>query len=144
MNRLFGTKKEVPVPVPVVVKEEPKVDLMEQSQKVDNRINDLDNKTAKLDAEIADMYMKLRNARGPQRNNLKQALVQKLKRRKMLNQQTGQYMKHQMTLDQIAYTQENIQNTLEMCTAIKQSNEAQKAMMKEIDLDKLEDMRDDM
>jgi charged multivesicular body protein 5 len=29
MNRLFGTKKEVPVPVPVVVKEEPKVDLME-------------------------------------------------------------------------------------------------------------------
>lgn len=31
-----------------------------------------------------------------------------------------------------------------MCTAIKQSNEAQKAMMKEIDLDKLEDMRDDM
>lgn len=108
MNRLFGTKKEVPVPVPVVAKEEPKVDLMEQSQKVDNRINDLDNKTAKLDQEIADMYMKLRNARGPQRNNLKQALVQKLKRRKMLNQQTGQYMKHQMTLDQISYTQENI------------------------------------
>lgn len=53
-------------------------------------------------------------------------------------------MKHQMALDQVAYTQENIQNTIEMCTAIKQGNEAQRNMMKQIDLDKMEDMRDDM
>lgn len=97
-----------------------------------------------MDQEIQQMYLQLRSTRGTQRQYLKQRLVQLLKRRKQYGKQVGNYMKHQMVLDNIAFTHENVQNTIDMAQAMKQSNEAQKNLMKNIDLDKLEDMRDDM
>ena len=107
-------------------------------------MNDIDAKCAKMDQEIQSVYQQLRSCRGSQKQYLKQRLVQLLKRRKMYGKRVGNYMKHQMVLDNVAFTNENIQNTIDMCQAMKQSNEAQKALMKKIDLDKMEDIRDDM
>jgi charged multivesicular body protein 5 len=67
-----------------------------------------------MDDEIQQLYLKLRSTRGTQRDFMKQKLVNLLKRRKLLGSQQKNYMSHQMALDNVAFTQENIQNTMEM------------------------------
>eukprot|EP01017_Pseudomicrothorax_dubius_P002032 TRINITY_DN0_c771_g1_i1.p1 TRINITY_DN0_c771_g1~~TRINITY_DN0_c771_g1_i1.p1 ORF type:complete len:125 (-),score=47.00 TRINITY_DN0_c771_g1_i1:58-432(-) len=54
------------------------------------------------------------------------------------------YMGQQMTLDQIAFTKDNIQNTLDMGRAMKEATTMQKEMMKGVNIDELEDIRDEM
>ena len=44
----------------------------------------------------------------------KQRCVMVLKKRKQYENQLKNYMTHQFTLNQVAFTSENIQNTLEM------------------------------
>ena len=44
----------------------------------------------------------------------KQRCMMVLKKRKMYDNQLKQYMNQQFTLDQVAFTSESIQNTLEM------------------------------
>ena len=60
MNRLFGTKKApAPPQKPMAQPEEdttPKYDLIEQQQKVENRVNDVDEKIKVMDQEIAGLY----------------------------------------------------------------------------------------
>ncbi len=114
MNRLFGTKKKEEPKIVAPPKEEKQVDLIEQSKKVENRVNELDGKMSAMDAEIQSLYMKLRSQRGTQRDFSKQKLLNLLKRRKMMGNQQKNYMQHQMALDNVAFTQENIQNTMEM------------------------------
>jgi charged multivesicular body protein 5 len=114
MNRLFGTKKKEEPKIVAPVKEEPKIDLVEQAKKVENRVNELDGKVNAMDAEIQQLYLKLRSCRGTQRDFMKQKLVHLLKRRKLLGGQQKNYFSHQMALENVAFTQENIQNTMEM------------------------------
>ena len=46
----------------------------------------------------------------------KQRCLMVLKKRKLYDNQLKNYMGQQMTLDQVAFTSESIQNTLEMVT----------------------------
>lgn len=87
MNRLFGTKKAEQPKIAEPVKEEKKIDLMEQSKKVENRVLELDNKATAVDLEIQQLYLKLRSQRGTQRDFTKQKLMNLLKRRKMVGNQ---------------------------------------------------------
>lgn len=85
---------------------------------MENRVTELDSKVTAMDNEINQLYMKLRSTRGTQRDFLKQKLVNLLKRRKMIGNQQKNYMQHQMALDNVAFTQENIQNTMEMVRSV--------------------------
>ena len=67
-----------------------------------------------------------------------------LKKRKMYDNQLKNYMSQQMTLDQVAFTAESIQNTIEMGTMMKEVVENQKNVMGTLDIDKLDDLRDEM
>ena len=111
---------------------------------VENRVNELDGKIAQMDQEIQSLYLKLRQTRGNQRDFLKQKLLHLLKRRKMMGSQQKNYFSHQMALDNVAFTQENIQNTMEMATAMKQGYQANMEIMKGVDLDQLADIKADM
>lgn len=62
----------------------------------------------------------------------------------MYSNQMNNFMRNQNVLDNIAFTHENIQNTMEMAEAMKQSNQAHQGMMKNMNVDQLEDMRDQM
>eukprot|EP01015_Nassula_variabilis_P016289 TRINITY_DN2485_c0_g2_i2.p1 TRINITY_DN2485_c0_g2~~TRINITY_DN2485_c0_g2_i2.p1 ORF type:complete len:141 (-),score=69.99 TRINITY_DN2485_c0_g2_i2:40-462(-) len=44
----------------------------------------------------------------------------------------------------VAFTKENIQNTIEMGRAMKEANQVQKDLMKDLNMDELEDIRDEM
>eukprot|EP01017_Pseudomicrothorax_dubius_P017151 TRINITY_DN19467_c0_g1_i1.p1 TRINITY_DN19467_c0_g1~~TRINITY_DN19467_c0_g1_i1.p1 ORF type:complete len:214 (+),score=84.74 TRINITY_DN19467_c0_g1_i1:132-773(+) len=146
MNRLFGAKKEEPQRPPEPPKELPKpVDLTAQAQKMDAKVKDLNDNITQIDKEIAKYYQDIKNAKTKtQQNYLKQRLVMVIKRKKMLQQQMDNYMGQQMTLDQIAFTKDNIQNTLDMGRAMKEATTMQKEMMKGVNIDELEDIRDEM
>lgn len=111
---------------------------------IENRVNEIDGKIAGMDQEINSLYMKLRSSRGNQKSFLKQRLVQLLKRRKMMGNQMGTYFNHQAALENVAFTQESIQNTMEMAQAMKQGYEANMTAMKKVDVDALQDIKDNM
>ena len=118
-------------------------DLYAQSQKMDNRIVDMQNKIKGLDEEIKGLYLKAKNSRGSEQKFVKQRLLQMLKKKKMYEQQVGHYYSSQNAIQNIQFTNENIQNTTEMVDAIKESNQAQKNAMKNVDMDEMADIMAD-
>ncbi|CAD8202857.1 unnamed protein product [Paramecium octaurelia] len=148
MNRLFGTSKQEPPkqqPPPPQNPQQPKViDLSEQQKRSEAKVKELTEQIQELDKQICEQYQKAKTSRGVQQTTAKSRAVMLLKRKKMLEQQLGQMLNNQMTLDQVAFTKENIQNTLEMAQAMQQVVAVQKEAFKEIDMDKLEDLMDDM
>ena len=53
-------------------------------------------------------------------------------------------MNQQFNVDSVAFAQESIQDTLNTVSALKEANTAQKAQMKNINMDEIEDLYDDM
>merc|ERR1712230_141638 len=60
----------------------------------------------------------------------------------MYEGQMGHYYNSQNALDNVAFTNENIANTLEMCNVMKESNEIQQKQMQKIDMDQMADIMD--
>ena len=109
---------------------------------MDNRITDMQNKIKELDVQIKDLYMKARSSRGSEQKYVKQRLLQLLKKKKMYEGQMGHYYNSQNALDNVAFTNENIQNTLEMCQVMKESNDIQQKQMQKMDMDQMADIMD--
>ena len=66
----------------------------------------------KLDAEAKELLEKSKKSKGSTKEMYKQRCVAVLKKRKMYDNQLKQAMNQQITLDQVAFTSESIQNTL--------------------------------
>merc|ERR1711976_238983 len=60
----------------------------------------------------------------------------------MYEGQMGHYYNSQNALDNVAFTNENISNTIEMCQVLKESNDIQQQQMKKIDMDEMADIMD--
>merc|ERR1711904_736793 len=61
-------------------------------------------------------------------------------KKKMYEGQMGHYHNSQNALDNVAFTNENIQNTLEMCEVLKESNDIQQKQMQKLDMDQMADI----
>ena len=109
---------------------------------MDNRIGDMQNKIQELDTQIKDLYMKARSSRGSEQKYVKQRLLQLLKKKKMYEGQMGHYYNSQNALDNVAFTNENIANTLDMCNVLKETNEIQAKQMQKMDMDQMADIMD--
>ncbi|CAD8166512.1 unnamed protein product [Paramecium pentaurelia] len=148
MNRLFGTSKQEPPkqqqPQPQNPQQPKVIDLSEQQKRSEAKVKELTEQIQELDKQICEQYQKAKTSKGVQQTTAKSRAVMLLKRKKMLEQQLGQMLNNQMTLDQVAFTKENIQNTIEMAQAMQQVVAVQKEAFKEIDMDKLDDLMDDM
>lgn len=154
MNRLFGTAQEQPAEAkpqqappqqqaqPNLAQTGPKVDLYAQTQKMDNRINDMHSKIKELDVQIKELYGKARSSRGSEQKYVKQRLLQLLKKKKAYEGQMGHYYNSQNALDNVAFTNENIANTLDMCQVLKETNEIQAKQMQKMDMDQMADIMD--
>ena len=53
-------------------------------------------------------------------------------------------MNQQFNIDQVQFTSETIASTIEMMGALKQATQVQQQEMKKLDMDKMEDMFDDL
>jgi len=149
MNRIFGSKKKPePQPEPTKKKEEEEkpqpIDLTEQSKKLEARIQELNGIIAGIDKDLQEFYPKLKKAKGTQQSYLKQRVLMLMKKRKMYQQQVDNLLSQQFSVDQVAFTKEQIQHTIETTNALREAVKMQKEAMEKIDLDQLEDLRDEM
>ncbi|GBC07409.1 hypothetical protein RclHR1_07440014 [Rhizophagus clarus] len=134
MNRLFGTSKKTPKP-----------SLNDAITATDNRVDAVEVKIKKLDAELVkykDQMKKMRD--GPGKNAIKNKALRVLKQRKMYETQRDQLQQQSFNMEQAAFTTENLRNVISTVDAMQIANKEMQKQYKNIDINKIESIQDDM
>lgn len=134
MNRLFGSKEKVPKPT-----------LNDAIAGLETRISSLDVKLAKLNGELSTYQQKIATMRdGPAKNAIKQRAMKLLRQRKQIETQKDQLQSQSWNMEQATMTQESLRNTMATVDAMKTANKELKKQYGKIDIDKIEDLQDEM
>jgi len=136
MRRLFGSKKKNQAPPP------PSLD--ETSESMEKRIKFLRDKISECDKDLAELRQSIKGSRGSSSVMNKQRAVQVLKRRKMYASQLDSLQGQQFNVEQLNFNQQSIQDTINAAGAMKAAHQVQKQQLKEINLDQIEDMMEDI
>jgi len=135
MNRMFGTKKEVA----------PKPTLQDVSGTMEKRGETLDQKIMKLDKELARYTEQMKKMKpGPAKASVQKRALAILKQKKMYEGQKEKTMQQQFNMDQIMFAQEGLKETKDTVAAMKDANKELKKQFKQINLDQVDDLQDDM
>lgn len=135
MNRLFGRGKP----------KEPPPNLTDCISNVDSRADSVEKKIARLDAELVkykDQMKKMRD--GPAKNAVKQKALRVLKQRKMYEQQSGNLRNQAFNMEQANYATQTLKDTKTTVNAMKLGVKEMKKEYKNINIDEIEDLQDDM
>lgn len=135
MNRIFGTNKA----------KTPKPTLEDAISAADGRVATVEVKIKKLDGELAryrDQLNKMRD--GPGKNAVKQRALRVLQQKKMYESQRDQLMQQSFNMESAVFSAENVKNTMSTLQAMQDSNKAMKKQYKDINIDKIYDMQDEM
>lgn len=134
MNRLFGTKSTVPKPT-----------LDDAIKSIDERSGSLDVKLSKINAELLTYQQKISRMRdGPGKSALKQKALKLLRQRKQIEAQKDQLENQLWNMTQASMTTDNLKNTVITMDAMKLANKALKAQYGKINIDKMEQLQDEM
>lgn len=134
MNRLFGAKSNAPKPT-----------LNSAIQSVETRVDSIDVKLAKLDAELTTYQQKMAKMRdGPGKNAIKQRALKVLQQRKMYEGQKDHLMQQSWNMEQAGMMQDNLKNVMTTVDAMKTTNKELKKQYGKIDIDKIEQIQDEM
>ena len=134
MNRLFGAKSTGPKPT-----------LQGAISNVDSRIESVDVKVAKLNAELTTYQQRMSRMRdGPGKNALKQKALKILQQRKMYEGQRDQLQSQSWNMEQAGMMQDNLKNTMTTVDAMKTTTKELKKQYGKINIDKIEKMQDEM
>ncbi|KAF9978732.1 hypothetical protein BGZ73_000742 [Actinomortierella ambigua] len=134
MHRFFGTSKKTPKP-----------NLQDAITATDARVDAVEVKIRKLDAELMrykDQMKKMRD--GPAKNSVKTKAMRILKERKLYEQQREQLQQQSFNMEQAAFTTENLKNVMTTVDAMRTANQTMKQQYKKVDIDKIEQMQDEM
>ncbi|RKF63051.1 Charged multivesicular body protein 5 [Erysiphe neolycopersici] len=135
MNRLFGVKGAAT----------PKPTLDSAITNVDERVSSIDVKLAAINAELTGYQTKLSKMRdGPGKTAIKQKALKVLQRRKMYEGQRDQLQQQSWNMEQAGMMQENLKNVMVTVDAMKQTNKSLKQQYGKINLDKIEQMQNEM
>ncbi|KAJ1965132.1 Vacuolar protein-sorting-associated protein 60 [Dipsacomyces acuminosporus] len=135
MNRIFGTSKP----------KAPKPTLDDAITSTDARVGAVEVKIKKLDGELSrfrDQMKKMRD--GPGKNAVKQRALRVLQQKKMYESQRDQLMQQSFNMESAVFATENIKNTMSTMQAMQDANKAMKKQYKNINIDKIYDMQDEM
>lgn len=135
MNRLFGRGKG----------KEPPPNLNDCIANVDSRAESIEKKIARLDAELVkykDQMKKMRE--GPAKNAVKQKAMRVLKQKKMYESQAGNLRNQSFNMEQANYATQTLKDTKTTVTAMKLGAKEMKKEFKNINIDEIEDIQDDM
>ncbi|KAJ1663566.1 Vacuolar protein-sorting-associated protein 60 [Coemansia sp. RSA 1813] len=135
MNRIFGMSKA----------KAPKPTLDDAITSTDSRVGAVEVKIKKLDGELAryrDQMKKMRD--GPGKNAVKQRALRVLQQKKMYESQRDQLMQQSFNMESAVFATENIKNTMSTMQAMQDANKAMKKQYKNVDIDKIYDMQDEM
>src|SRR6266516_1529936 len=116
-----------------------------QNLQVDTRIESIDVKLAKLNAELTAYQNKLSKMRdGPGKSAIKSKALKILQQRKMYESQRDQLQQQSWNMEQAGMMQDNLKNVMTTVDAIKTTNKALKQQYGKINIDKIEQMQDEM
>jgi len=117
----------------------------ETCEQVETRIDSIDVKLAKLNAELQTYQTKMSKMRdGPGKNAIKQRALKVLQQRKMYEGQKDNLMQQSWNMEQAGMMQDNIKNVMTTVDAMKTTNKELKKQYGKIDIDKIEQMQDEM
>ncbi|KAF5393147.1 hypothetical protein D9757_001325 [Collybiopsis confluens] len=135
MNRIFGTSGS----------KKPKPSLQDALASTDARVASIEVKVKKLDGELSrykEQMSKLRN--GPGKDAIQQRALRTLKQKKMYESQLAQLMQQSFNMESAALATENLRNTMATVDALQVSNKEIKKQYGKINIDKIEDIHDEM
>jgi len=134
MNRLFGSKSTAPKPT-----------LDHAIGGIDKRIDSIDVKLASINAELQTYQAKLARMRdGPGKTALKQKALKVLQRRKQYEAQRDQLQSQVWNMEQAQTMQDNLKNVMTTVDALKTTNKELKKQYGKVDIDKIEQLQDEM
>ncbi|CAG8486730.1 10774_t:CDS:2 [Paraglomus occultum] len=134
MNRLIGTSRKVPKPT-----------LGEAIATTDSRVEAVEVKIKKYDAELARYKEQMNKMRdGPGKNAIKAKAMRVLKQRKLYETQRDQLQQQSFNMEQAAFTTENLRNVATTVDAMQTANKEMKRQYKNINIDQLERVQDEM
>ncbi|KAF2104306.1 hypothetical protein NA57DRAFT_51139 [Rhizodiscina lignyota] len=134
MNRLFGAKSTAPKPT-----------LSSAIGNVETRIESLDVKLSKLNAELSTYQSRLAKMRdGPGKSALKQKALKVLQQRKMYESQRDQLQQQSWNMEQAGMMQDNLKNTMTTVDAMKTTTKELRKQYGKVDIDKIERLQDEM
>jgi charged multivesicular body protein 5 len=134
MNRLFGAKSNAPKPT-----------LNGAITNVETRIEAVDVKLAKLNAELTSYQQRLAKMRdGPGKTAIKQKALKVLQQRKMYESQRDQLQQQSWNMEQAGMMQDNLKNTMTTVDAMKTTTKELRKQYGKVDIDKIERMQDEM
>ncbi|KAK0168309.1 hypothetical protein PV327_002130 [Microctonus hyperodae] len=135
MNRLFGRAKP----------KEPGPSLNDCIASVDGRADTSEKKIQRLDAELKkykDQMMKMRD--GPAKNAVKAKALRVLKQRKMYESQVDNLRQQAFNMEQANYATQTLKDTQITVAAMKDGVKQMQKEFKNINIDNIEDMHDDL
>ena len=94
--------------------------------------------------QLVDIKNQMKTAKGMAYKSLQHKALQVLRRRKMYDQQLGNVMNQQFNIDQVQFTSESIASTIDTFAALKEATAVQQQEMKKLDMNKMEDLFDDL
>jgi len=134
MNRLFGARNNTPKPT-----------LQSAISNVDSRIETIDVKLAKLNAELSTYQTKLSKMRdGPGKSAIKQKALKVLQQRKLYESQRDQLQSQVWNLESAGMMQDNLKNTMTTVDAMKTTTKELKKQYGKVNIDKIEQLQDEM
>ncbi|CCW68836.1 unnamed protein product [Phytomonas sp. Hart1] len=133
MNRLFGKKSK-----------EPKPTLEDVSSRIGARSDAVDARLAKLDGELMKLKQQIQNSSGMAQQRFKQRAVQILQQKRQYQSQQDGILNQQFSIDQLQFTTESMKDTRIQVAALKDANKALKKELTKMNIDKIEDMQEEL
>eukprot|EP01132_Coremiostelium_polycephalum_P000695 gene695-856_t len=134
MRRLFGGSKTTPGPT-----------LDEATKRIDNRMTQLDEKINKLSQELMAYDKQIKATRpGPAQNQIKQRAIKVLQQKKMYERQRDQLSTQSFNMEQTKFATESMRDTITTVSAMKQGAKDMKTQFKQIKVEDVDDLQDEM
>ncbi|KAF9935538.1 hypothetical protein BGZ65_003260 [Modicella reniformis] len=114
-------------------------------EQTDQRVEAVEVKIRKLDAELLrykDQMNKMRD--GPAKNSVRAKAMRILKERKLYEGQRDQLQQQSFNMEQASFTTENLRNVATTVDAMRTANQAMRQQYKQFNIEKIEQMQDDM
>jgi len=112
---------------------------------INTRIAGIEDKMKKLDVEVVKYRDQMNKMRpGPAQNAVKQKALRALKQKKMYEAQLNSLMTQSFNMEQTSFTQQTLSDTALQVSVMKQANQSIKAQFKEINVDEIDDLHDDL
>ncbi|CAB3396539.1 unnamed protein product [Caenorhabditis bovis] len=134
MKRIFGTGKKEPPP-----------DLNNAIANVESRSESIDKKIQKLDADLLKMKEQMSKMReGPSKNLIKQKALRILKQKRMYENQKGQLDQQTFNMDQTNFAIQGMKDNQVTVAAMKDGLKTMQREYKKMNIDKIENLQDEM